>query len=68
MLGRKPPSGRDIWHAVRDELTANLYTLPFSRLAPSVYHVYLHPDDFETVEGIVPPPSQRAAGVPLLAK
>lgn len=54
MHARQPPSGRDIWHAVKDELTANLYTLPFSRLAPTVYHVYLHPDDFETIEGIVP--------------
>jgi len=54
METRKPPSGRDIWQAVRQELTANLYTLPFSRLAPTVYHVYLHPDDFETIEGIVP--------------
>lgn len=51
---RTPPSGRDIWHAVRQALTENLYTLPFSRLAPSVYHVYLHPDDFDTIEGIVP--------------
>ena len=54
MHARKPPSGRNIWRAVRDELTANLYTLPFSRLAPTVYQVYLHPDDFETIEGIVP--------------
>lgn len=54
MHSRKPPSGRDIWQAIRDELTANLYALPFSRLAPSVYHVYLHPDDFDTIEGIVP--------------
>ena len=51
---RKPPSGRDIWRAVRDELTANLYALPSSRLAPSVYHVYLDPDDFDSIEGIVP--------------
>src|SRR5262245_35933327 len=54
MGARRPPSGRDIWQAVRQELTANLYALPFSRLAPGVYHVYLHPDDFETIEGIVP--------------
>ncbi|HYT66636.1 MAG TPA: FhaA domain-containing protein [Vicinamibacterales bacterium] len=54
MNARKPPSGRDIWNAVREELTANLYTLPFSRVAPTVYHVYLHPDDFDTIEGIVP--------------
>lgn len=54
MNARKPPSGRDIWEAISQELTENLYTLPFCRLAPSVYHVYLHPDDFETIEGIVP--------------
>jgi hypothetical protein len=49
----KPPSGRDIWQAVKTELTANLYTLPFSRVVPTVYHVYLHPDDFETISGLV---------------
>ena len=49
----KAPSGRRIWKAVRDELTLNLYPLPFSTLAPSVYHVYLHPDDFGTVEPVV---------------
>jgi hypothetical protein len=53
MANSKPPSGRDIWHAVRTELTANLYTLPFSRVVPTVYHVYLHRDDFEAIEGLV---------------
>lgn len=51
---RKVPSGRDIWNAVREELRLNLYELPFSTVCPTVYHVYLHPDDFRTVEGIVP--------------
>lgn len=50
----KAPSGRDIWTAVREELRLNLYELPFSTLCPSVYHVYLHPDDFRTIEGIIP--------------
>jgi hypothetical protein len=50
----KAPSGRDIWKAVREELRLNLYELPFSTLCPTVYHVYLHPEDFRTVEGIVP--------------
>lgn len=50
----KAPSGRRIWKAVRDELMLNLYPLPFSTLAPTVYHVYLHPDDFATVEHVVP--------------
>jgi len=50
----KAPSGRDIWIAVREELRLNLYELPYSTLCPTVYHVYLHPEDFRTIEGIVP--------------
>ena len=50
----KPPSGQDIWQAIKEELTTNLYPLPFSTLAPTVYHVYLNPEDHETIEGIVP--------------
>jgi hypothetical protein len=50
----RAPSGRDIWKAVREELRLNLYELPYSTIAPTVYHVYLHPDDFQMVEGIVP--------------
>ena len=50
----KAPSGRDIWMAVREELRLNLYELPYSTLCPTVYHVYLHPEDFRTIEGIVP--------------
>src|SRR3954470_19979428 len=53
MHAAKPPSGRDIWQAVRTQLAENMYTLPFSRVVPTVYHVYLHPDDFETIEGLV---------------
>ncbi len=48
------PDGRQIWKAVRAELILNLYPLPFSTLAPSVYHVYLHPDDFDAVETVCP--------------
>ena len=33
----KAPSGRKIWKAVRDELMLNLYPLPFSTIAPTVY-------------------------------
>ena len=51
---RQAPSGKTIWKAVREELVRNLYALPFSTLAPSVYHVYLHPDDFAAIEGVVP--------------
>jgi hypothetical protein len=48
----KAPSGRKIWKAVRDELMLNLYPLPFSTIAPTVYHVYLHPDDFDAIDGV----------------
>ena len=48
----RAPDGRQIWKAVRDELRLNLYPLPFSTLAPGVYHVYLHPDDFSVVETV----------------
>ena len=39
---------------MREELVLNLYPLPFSTLAPTVYHVYLHPEDFGAVEGVAP--------------
>ena len=50
----KAPSGRQIWRAVRDELMLNLYPLPFSTLAPGVYHIYMHPDEFDAIEPIAP--------------
>ncbi len=52
MTTGKAPSGRAIWRAVRDELRLNLYPLPFSTVAPAVYHVYLHPEDFAAIEGV----------------
>ena len=50
----KVPSGKTIWNAMRDELMMNMYQLPFTTLPPTVFHVYLHPDDFDRIEGIVP--------------
>lgn len=50
----RAPSGRHIWKGVREELMLNLYPLPFTTLAPTVYHVYLHPEEFETIEPIAP--------------
>jgi hypothetical protein len=48
----RPPSGRDIWQALKVELRNNLYPLPSLTLAPAVFHVYLHAEDFEFIEGI----------------
>jgi FHA domain-containing protein len=57
----KPPSGRDIWHAIKSEFEANLYELPSCVLPPSIYHVYLHSADYAIVEGIVPRIVQESA-------
>jgi hypothetical protein len=50
----KPPSGRTILKAIRDELMLNLYPLPFSTLPATIYHVYLCPRDFDVIEGVIP--------------
>ena len=50
----KVPTGLSIWNAMRQELTLNLYPLPFTTLPPAIFYVYLHPDDFDRIEGIVP--------------
>lgn len=57
----KPPSGRDIWQAIKSEFEANLYELPSCVLPPSIYHVYLHTTDYAIVEGIVPRIIQESA-------
>jgi hypothetical protein len=49
-----PPTGLSIWNAMREELRLNLYPLPYTTLPPSIFHVYLHPADFDRIEGIVP--------------
>jgi pSer/pThr/pTyr-binding forkhead associated (FHA) protein len=48
------PTGLSIWNAMREELRLNLYPLPYTTLPPSIFHVYLHPQDFDRIEGIVP--------------
>jgi hypothetical protein len=44
---------RDIVQAVLRNMRENLEELPYSRLAPSRYVVYLHPNEFARFEGIV---------------
>jgi len=54
MQAAKAPTGLSIWNAMREELRLNLYPLPFTTLPPTIFHVYLHPADFDRIEGIVP--------------
>src|SRR4029077_14779060 len=49
----KAPTGLSIWKAIREELTANLYPLPYTTLPPTVFYVYLHPADYDRIEGIL---------------
>jgi hypothetical protein len=50
----KAPTGVSIWKAMREELRLNVYPLPYTTLPPAVFYVYLHPADFDRIEGIVP--------------
>jgi FHA domain-containing protein len=43
---------RDIVQAIVRNMRENLEELPYSRLAPSHYVVYLHPNEFARLEGI----------------
>src|SRR6185503_20922884 len=45
---------RDIVNAVVRNMRENLEELPYSRLAPTSYTVYLNPTEFARLEGIVP--------------
>jgi FHA domain-containing protein len=49
---RRP--ARDIIDAVVDNMRRNLEPLKYSTLAPSRYVVYLHPDEFSRLDGIIP--------------
>ena len=48
------PTGRKIVLELVNEMEARLYPLLYRTLAPSVYHVYLHPDDYKEIEAITP--------------
>ena len=50
----QPPTGDTIAAEIEREMEDRLYPLRNVTLAPAEYHVYLHPDDFAYIEGIVP--------------
>ena len=50
---RRRPA-RDLIEAVLENMRKNLEPLKYSTLAPSRYLVYLHPDEYARLEGIVP--------------
>jgi|SRR5688572_1601748 hypothetical protein len=54
MTTLNPPSGRTIVLELQREMEARLYPLMYRTLAPSVFHVYLHPDDYRDVQPIAP--------------
>jgi len=54
MQGVALPSGRTIVLELVQEMERGLYPLLYRILPPSVYHVYLNPDDYRQVEAITP--------------
>ncbi len=49
-----PATARDIILEIVRNMREGLEPLHYSTLPPAVFHVYLHPDDFERLRGIVP--------------
>lgn len=56
---RRP--ARDLIDAVLENMRTNLEPLKYSTLAPSRFVVYLHPDEYARVEGIVPVLQEQTA-------
>ena len=50
----QPPTGRTIVRELVKEMEEQLYPLMYRTLPPGVFHVYLHPDDYRTVESVAP--------------
>jgi hypothetical protein len=48
------PTGRRIVGELVREMQDRLYPLFYRTLTAGVYHVYLHPDDYRDIEGVVP--------------
>ena len=46
--------GRDIIQAIVENLHESREPLRYSTLVPSIYAVYLHPDDYDRLAGIFP--------------
>jgi pSer/pThr/pTyr-binding forkhead associated (FHA) protein len=52
MKTSKAPTGQRIVLELVKEMQDRLYPLFYRTLAPSLYHVYLHPDDYREIEGV----------------
>src|SRR5689334_15187362 len=50
----RPATARDIILEIIRNMREGLEPLHYSALPPSIYHVYLHPDEFERLRGICP--------------
>ena len=51
---RRPATARDIILEVVRNMREGLEPLHYTTLPPAIYHVYLHPEDFERLRGIFP--------------
>lgn len=51
---RRPTTARDIILEVVRNMREGLEPLHYTTLPPAIYHVYLHPEDFERLRGIFP--------------
>ena len=61
MAARARRPARDLIDAVLENMRTNLEPLKYSTLAPSRFVVYLHPDEYARIEGIVPVLQEQTA-------
>src|ERR1700683_1099689 len=54
MTAGRPATARDIIQEIVRNMREGLEPLQYTALPPAIYHVYLHPDDFERLRGIFP--------------
>ena len=54
-----PATGREIIHEIVRNMREGVEPLAYTALAPAIYNVYLHPDDFDRLRGILPRIARR---------
>src|SRR5580698_9851451 len=54
MTAGRPATARDIIQEIVRNMREGLEPLQYTALPPAIYHVYLHPEDFERLRGIFP--------------
>jgi hypothetical protein len=59
-MAERGATGKDIILDIVENMRSNCEELLYSTIVPAVYEVYLHPDDYERLQGILPAIQEQA--------